>query len=57
MVADGGAGGAQCHNLRVRRWVGVGNVAVCSAANYAVFTHDDRTYRNFASFEGALRCA
>jgi hypothetical protein len=57
MVADGGAGRAQCHNLCVRCWVGVGNVAVGSAADYPVFTHDDRSYRNFASFEGALRCA
>jgi hypothetical protein len=54
MVADGGAGRAQCHNLCVRRWVGVGDVVVCSAADYPVFTHHHGSYWNFASFQGAL---
>jgi hypothetical protein len=57
MVTDGGAGRAQCHNLRVRRRVGVGNVAICSTADDPVFTHHHRAYRNFASFQGTLRTA
>jgi hypothetical protein len=57
MATDGGAGRAQCHNLRVRRRVGIGNVAVCPAADYPVFTHHHRSYRNLAGFQGALRSA
>lgn len=54
VIANGGAGLAQCQNFGVGGWIGVGQVAVESASDDFPFMHDNRAYRHFSDVERSL---
>jgi hypothetical protein len=54
MVPDGRPGLAQSHYFGMSRWIGIGEVAIESAANDFSFMDDDSANRNFARVHGAL---
>jgi hypothetical protein len=54
VIANGGAGLAQCQNFGVGGWIGVGQVAVESASDDFPFMHDNRAHWNFSDVERSL---
>jgi hypothetical protein len=54
MIAESCSGRAQRDDFGVRRGIGIGDVAIPSAANDAISAHDYRSDGNFSGFERAL---
>ncbi len=57
VVTDVSSRLAQGHNLSMRRWIVVGEVAIPSSSHQLLGTHHDCSHRHFARFQCALRTA
>lgn len=55
IVSEALARFAQSQNFRVRRGIGIGDIAIPSASHDAAITHDNRSHRHFSGLTGALR--
>jgi hypothetical protein len=57
VVSDGGSSFAQGHDFGVGGWIGIGDIAIPSAADNAAIAHDDRTHGNLSRLKRALGAA